>query len=144
MKIIKKANGNRSIKMDRAEWAKIGKLAGWNDDGEWDIEGDDGFEPEIPEDALGLGGDEDDDLAGLPTSVKKMIEELKVDAPEDEKARPTELKKPTYVKKTLEEKQEAKAEREEIERRKRDIAKQNREIDGYQKSVYDQDPILED
>jgi len=66
MKVIKKANGERTIKMSKKEWEAIGKIANWDDE-------DDGE---------------------LSPDVLKMIEDLEVkDIKEEKGAIPAELKR---------------------------------------------------
>jgi len=117
MKIIKKANGDKSIKMDKAEWERIGKIAGWDDDF-------DDYDEDIGEDA------------------EKMINELIVKVPEDKRAIPDEIKKEKkYVKKDP---AEWAAEREEKERMQELIKNRkntDKDFKGWKKEVYDKDPI---
>jgi len=40
MKVIKKANGERTIKMSKKEWEAIGKIANWDDEGDGELSPD--------------------------------------------------------------------------------------------------------
>ena len=120
MKIIKKANGNKTIKIDRKEWERIGKIAGWDDD----------FD------------DDSDDASELDDVTKKMVDELEVKIPEDKSAIPDEIKKEKkYVKRDP---AEWAAIREEKERKK-ELEKKKKAVDkdfkGWEKDVYSKPPI---
>jgi len=119
MKITKKANGQQTIKMDRKEWERIGKIAGWDDD-----------------------FDDEDYGSELNPDVEKMINELEVKIPEEKGAIPDEIKKEKkYVKRDP---AEWAAIREEKERKK-ELEKKKKAVDkdfkGWEKDVYSKPPI---
>jgi len=122
MKIVKKANGSKTIKISKAEWESIGKTAGWDDD--IDIFDDDDVNDELDEDIL------------------KEIKKLEVEVPEDKTAIPQEIKKEKIYKKK--DPAEWAAEREErAEKAKREKAKsQQKKYDKFlEKEVYSKPPI---
>ena len=121
MKIIKKANGDQSIKMDKAEWEKIGKIAGWDDSWERDHEE---VEPEIGED------------------VAKMIDDLGVSVKEDKKAIPAEIKKEKRYKKKDPKDWDAEREERKVQDGRDKAQTKKKKYDKFlEKEVYSKPPI---
>jgi len=108
MKIIKKASGEQSIKIDKAEWEKIGKIAGWDD-----------------EDPFG-------DTEEVSPAAKALLNDMDVEVKEEKGAIPAELKR-NRPKKDKSDWDADKTEKSDKKIRQKENKAKNREEEYYEK-----------